>query len=745
MAKTPKSEYHLQKYADYPKTGRKSVYVAPARVQSLLLARLLGIMLLVSAASLVSGGMWLSFKLFFDPDGVAFINNFLPKWAQIPLINPERQPQTLTAITASLMKLQQTPGELVPLEVDARTLQPQSVILPVRSLQPRCINNCNQIVELRVYQITTSGKNGEIYYQLITQIPVTGVEVANDNGDGERVLPLTAIRRFEGKTPAAGIWFNVWGEDNQGINAIAYGQIVHYNPDRTYLSLLLPWTSLTGKVPQWQQVINGSYPELVIDQTVDLEPQLQVYQVKAADNLLAPFRLSPISLEVPAINRRDYQNALLIARNGLWTPAWHWLESIKRQRQKQRQPWTAPAQAQIDFIRLHAQTSQVQANKTWASPSQQVLAYLIDGRWAQALQVFQASVVNTQEITTLLATDTDARLWNRVAVALAINSQTTEVKAWGALIKAAQQGSKSATTWLKQQPNTTPATVIKIQKLLKRLDGDFSTSQNAHHPRILGTVQPATNIDATQWLKPNNLPLELSNQYWYQIQLTRYDDGNRWQQPLNLQLPPAKFLWQHLGLNVDAQIELIAWLPNGQQQTISATVKAVRVHNGMQLLAVASTQLPSSSTPLAMTPKTLQWIQPQVIALTELTHQQQPIEVAAITANLWQELHKRSRRNEAPPRIEVMLQQLGQLPVRLVDLTGDNLSEVVVSIAKDNKTRTQTVVLSATGKVLYSEFRHLEFNMKAIAQLDDHPPGLLIESGKKYVLKHWSNQHQQFN
>jgi hypothetical protein len=82
------------------------------------------------------------------------------------------------------------------------------------------------------------------------------------------------------------------------------------------------------------------------------------------------------------------------------------LKFIKKQRQQLRQPWSTAAQAQMDLIRLHAQLTKSQAEETWASPSQEVLADLIDGRWGKALQVFQASSLeNTQEIATLLAAD----------------------------------------------------------------------------------------------------------------------------------------------------------------------------------------------------------------------------------------------------------------------------------------------------------------------------------------------------
>lgn len=43
----------------------------------------------------------------------------------------------------------------------------------------------------------------------------------------------------------------------------------------------------------------------------------------------------------------------------------------------------------MDLIRLYAQFTQGEAEKTWASPSQEVLADLIDGRWGKPCGYFR--------------------------------------------------------------------------------------------------------------------------------------------------------------------------------------------------------------------------------------------------------------------------------------------------------------------------------------------------------------------
>ncbi len=736
------------------------------------IAALLVITLLLSAGGLVASSAWLIYSLFVNPNAIASLNQFLPQWAQLPII--QEPTKTLAQISAELSRQGKIAGKPLPLEINPANSQPTSIILPVRSQ--------NQIVELRVYRITDARTllnqpSREIRYQLVTQVDVTGPEesfvvaplVDPETADtsSNRPLPVTELRRFDSTTPTQGMWFYLWGQRQRG-HAIAYGQIVHYNPDRSYLSLMLPWTSPTQ--PQWQQAIAGGSLELVIDQTVDLEPRLQVYQVKPANFIFDPLQLEPVSIAEPALDSRDYQNALLIARSGLWTPAEKWLQFIKQQRQK-RQAWSSAAQAQLDFIRLHAQKSQKQANQTWASPSQQVLTFIIDGRWGEALKVFQASPTNTQEITTLLTTD-NGRIKNRVEVALRVNPKRTEVKAWGALLKGAQEDRRSAIAWLKQQPQTTAADVAYIQRFLKRLEGDFSSNKvtTSHLSRFVGTAQQMTKVNPVQWLQIDRTPLQVTDeQTWYQIELHAYHDGDTWQHaPFKLTLSKtAAQYWQQLGLNSDAEVQIVSWLPGGHQQIDLAVVKAVQLQgNTLKLLAVSDTfpLVDSAARQLALTKTTLQWLQPETIALSDLTQQPQPVEVVEILPKLWQELQRYNPNPQnSVPNVEKMLQQLGELPVQLIDLTGDGTAEVMMTISPqeiaavhnlepsllqshNRDSRSRTIIFSATGKVIYNEFSGAsEQTAIAIADLEDELPALLVATGKSYIFKRWSSQYQRFD
>ena len=415
---------------------------------------------------------WISILFIFNPEKVGWLNKFLPEWAKISLKNTEGE-QTLKQIQASLSNQGQIAGEILPLHDDTA----KSFLLPVFQQRPNCQSDCKSIVELRVYQSSEDSKLESVpekSYHLATQLPVTGpeesfvvaplVNATDDNQGSSITLPIREVGRFTDATSSPGVWFYLRGQRSSGTQAIAYGHIVHYNPENTYLQLMLPWTSPSGQLPQWQQVTSGA-KELVVDQTLGLEPQLRVYQIKRVNFILNPVQLEEISLTPAAIQDSAYQDALLIARSGLWTPAFEWLQSIKKQR---KQPFPATAQAQIDLIRLHSQLTKIQADTNWASPSQQVLADLIDGRWQKALQVFEASPQNVQEIFTLLKAD-KGRLWSRVKAALRVNPNRPEVQAWGALILAVQQGQERANSWLNGQ-ETTKDTLAHIQSLLYQLN-----------------------------------------------------------------------------------------------------------------------------------------------------------------------------------------------------------------------------------------------------------------------------------
>jgi len=785
------------------------------------LASMVAMTVLLCSAGLITTFAWISVQFILNPEQVSWLNKSLPGWGNISDNNSERS-QTLREIQDSLSKQGQIAGQILPLERDTTT----SFLLPVFKQRANCQSDCKYIVELRVYQRAGNPELQSVskaYYHLAAQLKVTGpeesfvvapiVNATDDNQGSSLRLPLSEVGRFEGDTPSPGVWFYLRGQRQQGTsalakggaNSIAYGQILYYNPEGTHLQLMLPWTSPSGQLPQWREVTGGDAKELVVDQTVGLEPHLRVYQVNSVKFVLNPIQLEQISLTPPALEDSDYQNALALARSGLWTPAFKQLESLKKQLTGQL---PEAAQAQMDVIDLHSQVTKTQADTTSTSPSQQVLADLIDGRWDKALQVFEASLENAKDIATLLKAD-KGPLWSRVEAQLRVNPNQQSVQAWGALILAAKYGQERANSWLNRQSKTTTDTLTYIQGLLGQLNGDAASQIPTHDSQIVGSVQSIAEVNAADWLKPpsqqrrhrvfedkrhsifvdtqQDVSLQKAdNQVWYQVKVSAFHDGRRWLYfPFTNLKPPQtskeKFLWKALGIDSDPEIQIVVWLANREQITTTATIKAVQFRDGVLRLLVAADEsvetlyATSLQQPLlAMTNSALEWVESVPMTLQEL-YQQDALRVKAMLPILWRSLQESGQLLDgAVPDSQYILQKLGSLPVQEVDLTGDVMPETVLTISPEaiasldmqdtsedgsfqplqptlrspdnNQSRPHTLILSDSGQVIYTDLKQdSQGLLRAIAKLSaGQSVGLLLENAHGYSLKVWSQKNQRF-
>ena len=576
-----------------------------------LVANLTALSVLCGCAALMGGGAWLSYQLIVDPNGNRLVSQFVPEWSRLPTGSRDSI-QTLDQIKASIRKLGFITGEPLPLTVDkSRDNALPDLLLPVlveRTVNAStvCKNPCHQIVELRVYkrvQLPDRDSEKEQYFQLASSVNVEGpaesfviADLGDSNSNNQasnQSLPLTELRRFDGKPPASGIWFNVSGKLLRGDKKIPYGQVVRYNPSQNHLISLLDWASAAGQAPNWQQIVKAPNPQLAIDQTVGLEPKFTLYQIGSRKFVPNPVQLTPISLEEFAFNDETYKNGLRLANSGLWSPGLNVMRSAKI---KAGQNWPAVAQAQLETIEFHAKITRAQAIASWASPGQQVLAELIDGRWSQALQVFEADPSNSHEISTTLKND-GGRIMNRVDAALRVNSADADVKAWGALIIASQNGTRQAMNWLDRQSDTDSETRSRIRNLVNKLEEAVSQAQSLedHKSQIMGSATLINNINPAEWLEPeakNELKLT-GEQVWYQVQVASFNDGSRWVNSpftdVEVRSFPAtqvKWLWGRLGLQADPKIKIEVAMANGQQRVAVGTVKAVQIQDGsLRLLA----------------------------------------------------------------------------------------------------------------------------------------------------------------
>jgi len=580
-----------------------------------LIANLTALSVLCGFSALMGGGAWLSYQLIVDPNGNKWITKFVPEWSRLPLATRDSI-QTLDQIQASVRKLGFVTGEPLPLSVDkSGDTSISDLLLPVMvdrtvNASTSCKNPCRQIVELRVYkrvQVPDRDSDTVQYFQLASSVNIEGpaesfvlaslVDSKSNNQGSNQPLPLTELRRFDGNAPTSGIWFNVSGQLLRGDQKLPYGQVVRYNPSQNHLISLLDWVSAAGQPPNWLQIVKGSSPQLAIDQTVGLEPQFIIYQIGSRKFVPNPVQLNPISLEEFALNDETYKNGLRLAKSGLWSPA---LNVMRTAKGKAGPNWPTVAQAQLDTIEFHAKITKAQAIASWASPGQQVLAELIDGRWSQALQVFEADPSNSSEIAKTLKND-DGKLLNRVDAALRVNASDADVKAWGALIVAAQDGTREAMDWLDQQPDTDSETRNRIRNLVNKLDEAVSLAESLeqHKSQIMGSATLINTINPNEWLEPaskNELKLT-EKQVWYQVQVASFYDGNRWVSSpfadVELRSFPAsqvKWLWGRLGLQSDPKIKIEVAMANGQQRVAVGTVKALQIQDGMLRLLAAVDQ-----------------------------------------------------------------------------------------------------------------------------------------------------------
>jgi hypothetical protein len=439
--------------------------------------------LLITAGGIAGSG-WMAIQLMVNPLGLSWVNRFMPDWIPTPVAGLQ-PPQTLQAIQAGIQRTGKIPGEALALGKNKSFLDGKStvidVLIPLLARSPNAPGNTAYVVELRVYQsvpLQQQKANQAPLFQLVKQLSIVGPEEsfviaplinADSTSQGTaHPLPLTALKRLGDKAPTQGTWLNLTGTWNRRDETVAYGQIIHYNPGRFHLGMMLEWSSTTGQDPVWQEISGSKPPELVINQTIGMEPKFRIYQVKPRNFLPDPIQLEPISLADPALNSPTYSKALLLARNGLWSTGLKWLQSYQQQQGKGGK-WSAIAQAQMNLVQLHAQITQTQADQSWASPNQQVLANLLDGRWIRALHVFNDSSENSLETAALLRADA-GQLQNRVEAALQVDPNQPEVKTWGALLIASQKGAAAAIVWLKKQPKTTSADITQVNRLIKRLE-----------------------------------------------------------------------------------------------------------------------------------------------------------------------------------------------------------------------------------------------------------------------------------
>jgi len=728
----------------------------------------LSAVLLTSAVSLVVGGSWLAMRLIVNPASVSWVNQILPNWGELAT----SKPQSLSDIEAEVARTGRHLGQPIHFSTYPGMTQRQSgfhhLLLPI--LQPinYCVPSCNQIVELRVYRPKAIGSR--LVYELIDRMAVTGpaeldavAPLSNSLIGSTRTLPLTSVEFIDGQAPA-GLWLQLSGEWQRGSHVL-YGQVVNYDPDRARLSLLQSWSSPASQLPRWQQVTGSATPELVVNQSVGLEPQFRVFQLKTSRSLIQPTRLEPISLTEAHLKDRSYETGLLLARNGLWSLALAQLQALKQADKS----WPAAAQAQLDLIALHAEVTEEHADQDWASPTQQVLAQVIDGRWSQSLAALKSASRSGYDIRNLLATNRD-RLWQRIETALRVTAPQTDLQAWGMLIRAVRQNQQQALTWLRKQPNTTAEFTQSMQSLLALLtldDNSNNLNNPSNHPDAsstaavavqpplnwIGAVTPLAILQPQSWsplIKTVSLTSQPpSQQSWYQIEVNSIQIGQQWQKFPDSLGASKPVLSEQAFLKQPMPLQLMVWQETKLVQTLPLTVKAMQLHQGRFSLLGLGAALPATENPttLVAVPSSMTWLQPTA-SLTLRDLLQQP-NWQFVMPQLWQALATAHRipDSQADPQATDLqatdpLTTVGQWSVQQVELTGDHNLEAVLTLEATDGGNPRTLVFS-NRKLLYSDLQQSERMLLGLAS-SAHRSMLLVKQGQQLELKQWSNQTQTF-
>jgi hypothetical protein len=709
---------------------------------------------LAGAIALGIGGTWLGGTLLLRPHPPAWLIRYFPqhssRWGTAPT-------QSLAAITAELTEQGQQAGTLLALASVSTDPNVAGLwLLPVLEIQTPCPEDCSRIVALRLYgehRQTAEGPELQLLDQINIQAPIetTVMEPLSQAGLGRltstQALPLTALEPLAGES-LPGAWLTLTGRWRQSGSPIRYGQVIHIDARALTVRSLMNWSSPPRQLPFWRDLDQQGLPELVVNQSVGLEPNFKAYTVEGLSSPLFALRLALIDLQEAAVNnpaQGPYNTALHLARQGLWNEAKRRLVSLKQQHANH---WSDAAERQLSLIALHGELTQTQAARAWSQPSQKLLSLLIDGRWQLALGLVESGDVGWQRtVLPLLRQDTTGRLWRRITATLQVNPRQPEARLWGALLLLAQQDQATAATWLKQgKPGqrwvkqfteiatqlNDPGAVVANRPGATAANRPVGSngSDRAASPMIQGWAGTATalrGVQAGDWYSDATLALP-TGQQWYQVRVNRGWVDGQWQA-----LTPAESdaeLWNRLGPSPTLQL-----LNPEENAAATITVAAIQQQgNQIQLLGIGP--LGDSSGPwLAVSPGQFRSFQEIARQPFTMVYQRYPEALERLGPLLGL--------GEIPPAPEIEAGiEAGTVPgqgltVRLLDLTGDGQAEIVVPPEAGG-----VAIVNGQGQIL---FQAQTGTVLVGGLLNRDGSHTLVTRGRgQYRFHNWSPQGQRF-
>lgn len=736
-------------------------------------ARLLMVSLGLSGAIVLGiGGVWMGGTLLLRPHPPAWLTRYFPqhgsRWGTEP-------PQSWAEITADLQAQGQKAGTL--LALDTITADPNVTglwLLPVLETRTPCTENCDIIVALRLYgehRQTADGPELQPLDAITIRAPIasTVMEPLSQAGLGQltstQALPLTELvsleRATEGakkgategakketpeRTPLPGGWLTLTGDWRENGSSIRYGQVIHIDAQGLTVRALMNWSSPPRQLPYWRNLDQQGLPELVVNQSVGLEPALQVYTIAGFASPLFSLRLARVDLQEAAVHQAPaqapYNTALHLARHGLWNEAQRRLASLKQQHPSH---WSLAAERQLSLVALHGKLTQTQAERNWSQPSQKLLSLLIDGRWQLALALLKAEDTGLQRtVLPLLRQDTTGRLWRRITATLQVNPRQPEARLWGALLLLAQQDQTTAETWFKQgKPSQN--WVNQFIEIATRLNGLEETVTVANRPALpnggdrpaspnlriqgwIGTVTALRGVQIHDWYPEAETFALSTGQQWYQVRVNRSWVEGQWQV-----LTPSQSdaeLWDRLGSSPTLQL----LNPEGNAAGTTITVVAIQQQgNHIQLLGTGPFHASDSGGPwLGVSPGQFRPFQNIARQPFTTVYHRYP-EARATLGQLLGGEAIQSAADIAEDRIPGH-----SLTVQLLDLTGDGQAEMVVSPESDG-----VAIVDGQGQILFQG----QTGAVLLGGLlnGDGSHTLVTRVGDQYRFHDWSLPRQRFD
>lgn len=398
-------------------------------------------------------------------------------------------------------------------------------------------------------------------------------------------LPLKKLALIDNPPPQigdqkGGLWFTTSGN----IDGIAYGQIYYFEIDkRSRLIELDAWTSSAGELPKWRNALSSkpNSIQLVINQTQEFEPMFLVYQPEEAiANSINKIQLRPINLNEAKNQPKAYQDALVMASVGLWSPALGKFNLMVDELKSQGKTLPPFLQEQYDLIALHSKITAERADNPNANFGEKALINIIDGRWAEALAIANDTSYKGEKIVEMLE-KYHPHIWQRVMTMLTF-TDATEIKLWGGLVVLQRNGLRRAENWLREQK-------VKdkdFNQLLQRLD---LAPISLKPQQLIGSVTYlGKGIADSEWFLP---PPKLdSGQAWYEVRIDLIKDGEQWRNDPFPELSDRSsiLLWRILGLSLNNTLGVVIYDAFGKSQTATLTAQSLWVGNDGRLKILAA-------------------------------------------------------------------------------------------------------------------------------------------------------------